>query len=29
MRSVIDQIGAAYGWHAPHPGEWWHVEHWG
>lgn len=29
MRYVIDQIGAAYGWHAPHPGEWWHVEHWG
>jgi LysM repeat protein len=29
MRSVIDQIGPAYGWHAPHANEWWHVEHWG
>jgi LysM repeat protein len=29
MRSVIDQIGPAYGWHAPHSNEWWHVEYWG
>jgi LysM repeat protein len=29
MRSVVDQIGAAYGWHAPHSNEWWHVEYWG
>jgi LysM repeat protein len=28
MRSVIDEIGAAYGWHAPNPNEWWHVEWW-
>jgi LysM repeat protein len=25
MRSVIDQIGAAYGWSATIPTEWWHV----
>jgi len=29
MRAVIDEIGAAYGWHAPHSNEWWHVEYWG
>lgn len=29
MRSVVDQIGPAYGWHAPHSNEWWHVEYWG
>jgi LAS superfamily LD-carboxypeptidase LdcB len=29
MRSVIDQIGPAYGWYAPHSNEWWHVEYWG
>jgi LysM repeat protein len=29
MRSVIDQIGPTYGWHAPHSNEWWHVEYWG
>ncbi len=29
MRYVIDQIGAAYGWYAPHADEWWHVEYWG
>ncbi len=29
MRSVIDQIGPAYGWQAPHSNEWWHVEYWG
>ena len=29
MRSVIDEIGPAYGWHAPHSDEWWHVEWWG
>ncbi len=29
MRSVIDQIGPAYGWHAPQSNEWWHVEWWG
>jgi hypothetical protein len=28
MRSVIDQIGGSYGWSAPIPGEWWHVQ-WG
>jgi len=29
MRSVIDEIGAAHGWQAPHANEWWHVEYWG
>ncbi|MGI9021103.1 MAG: LysM peptidoglycan-binding domain-containing protein [Solirubrobacterales bacterium] len=29
MRSVLDAIGPAYGWHAPHSNEWWHVEYWG
>ena len=29
MRSVIDQIGAAYGWQATHSNEWWHIEYWG
>ena len=29
MRSVIDEIGPTYGWHAPHSNEWWHVEYWG
>ena len=29
MRAVIDEIGAAYGWYAPHSNEWWHVEYWG
>ncbi|HEX6116253.1 MAG TPA: D-alanyl-D-alanine carboxypeptidase family protein [Solirubrobacterales bacterium] len=28
MRSVIDQIGAAYGWSGTIPSEWWHVS-WG
>jgi hypothetical protein len=28
MRSVIDQIGGAYGWSATIPSEWWHVS-WG
>ena len=28
MRSVIDAIGASYGWYAPHDNEWWHVQ-WG
>jgi LAS superfamily LD-carboxypeptidase LdcB len=28
MRSVIDQIGAGYGWGKAHgPGEWWHVDY--
>jgi LysM repeat protein len=28
MRSVIDQIGAKYGWTKVHgPGEWWHVDY--
>jgi len=28
MRSVIDQIGAKYGWGKVHaPGEWWHVDY--
>jgi LAS superfamily LD-carboxypeptidase LdcB len=27
MRSVIDQIGAAYGWVGTIPSEWWHVEY--
>jgi LysM repeat protein len=26
MRSVIDQIGAQYGWYGTIPTEWWHVE---
>lgn len=30
MRSVIDQIGAKYGWGKVHaPGEWWHVDYYG
>jgi LysM repeat protein len=30
MRSVIDQIGAKYGWGKVHaPGEWWHVDYLG
>jgi LysM repeat protein len=29
MRSVIDEIGGAYGWVAPYESEWWHVEYWG
>ncbi len=29
MRDVIDQIGAAYGWVATIPSEWWHVQHGG
>jgi LysM repeat protein len=30
MRSVIDQIGAGYGWGKVHgPGEWWHVDYLG
>jgi N-acetylmuramoyl-L-alanine amidase len=29
MRSVIDEIGPAHGWYAPHSNEWWHVEYWG
>jgi len=29
MRSVIDEIGPAHGWYAPHANEWWHVEYWG
>jgi LAS superfamily LD-carboxypeptidase LdcB len=29
MRSVIDSIGAAYGWQATIADEWWHVEYWG
>lgn len=28
MRSVIDQIGAQYGWYGTIPSEWWHVS-WG
>jgi LAS superfamily LD-carboxypeptidase LdcB len=27
MRSVIDQIGPAYGWYPTIPSEWWHVEY--
>lgn len=27
MRDVIDQIGAAYGWVATIPSEWWHVQY--
>jgi LysM repeat protein len=29
MRSVIDQIGPAYGWYGTIPSEWWHVEYTG
>ena len=29
MRSVIDQIGGAYGWSATIPTEWWHVQYGG
>lgn len=29
MRTVIDEIGATYGWTATIPSEWWHVEWWG
>jgi LysM repeat protein len=29
MRSVVDEIGAAHGWYAPHSNEWWHIEYWG
>jgi LysM repeat protein len=27
MRSVVDQIGGSYGWSAPYPNEWWHVQY--
>ena len=29
MRSVVDEIGPTYGWYAPQPNEWWHIEYWG
>jgi LysM repeat protein len=29
MRSIVDEIGPAYGWYAPHANEWWHIEYWG